>query len=115
SRAQCVHLVAVGGAHQRLAAGEMAVQGADADAGAARNVLQRHVFALLGEGFGSGKKELVAIALRIGAQRADRSLKRHLLHKWRLLQLYCRESGGGSASSIARSTASRRKKGVLNP
>jgi hypothetical protein len=56
----------------------VAVQRPDPDAGAGRDGLECHVLAFLGEGFCGGGQQLVAVALRVGAQRAGRGLGGHL-------------------------------------
>ena len=76
--AQGIDLMAVGGGDERLAAGEVAVQRADADAGAGGDGFERDVLAFFGEGFGSGAEQFVTIALRIGAQRANGGFERSL-------------------------------------
>ncbi len=53
---------------QRLLRREMAIDGADADARAAGDVLDLRLQADLGEGGGGGGDDLLAIAARIGAQ-----------------------------------------------
>ena len=61
------HLVDVERLEQRLARGEVAVERADADARAARDLLQRGALAALGEGLARGREHLLVVAARVGA------------------------------------------------
>ena len=65
--AQDVDLAPVHSFDERLARGEMAVEGADAHAGSACDVLERHLGAPGGEGLSGGGQQEVAVAHRIGA------------------------------------------------
>src|SRR5207244_1515928 len=64
--AQGVDLVLVSRDDERVPIREVAVQGADADAGARRDVLQGHVLAFRGERLCRRGKQLFAVALRVG-------------------------------------------------
>ena len=64
--AQRVHLVLVSRDDERVPIREVAVQGADADAGARRDGLQGRVLALRGERLCRRGKQLFAVALRVG-------------------------------------------------
>src|SRR5262245_1416844 len=68
--AQQVDLVAVRRLDERGARREVTVERADADAGAPRDVLQRGVRAVLGECLDRRPEQLLAVAPRVGAQRA---------------------------------------------
>jgi len=71
-RLELLDPVAEHGLHQVVARGEVAVQRADADAGAARDVLQRRAGVVLGERLAGGGDQRVVIATRVGALRAPR-------------------------------------------
>src|SRR3954465_12239332 len=68
--ADLLDLVDVERLEQRLAVGEVAVQRADPDAGAARDLLQRRRLAALGEGLARGGEHLLVVAPGVGALRA---------------------------------------------
>jgi hypothetical protein len=68
--AQRVHLVLVSRDDERVPIREVAVQGPDAAAGARGDGLQGHVLAVRGERLCRRGKQLFAVALRVGAQRA---------------------------------------------
>jgi hypothetical protein len=69
-RGELVHLAPVDRRQQRLAGREVAVQGADADLGAARDVLERRVGPSLGEGRLGGGDEVLAVPDGVGARLA---------------------------------------------
>jgi EmrB/QacA subfamily drug resistance transporter len=71
-RAQDVDLMPVHGLDQRLARGEMAVEGADANTGSAGDVLERHVCAPSGKRVGGRGEQEVAVAHGVGARPALR-------------------------------------------
>ena len=64
--------VEVDGFEQVLAGREVAVEGADADPGAAGDVLERGAGALLGERLARGGDQLLVVAARVGALRPRR-------------------------------------------
>src|SRR3954452_21975891 len=79
SRGHRLHLGDDERAHERVLRREVAVDGPDADAGAARDVLHLRVEPVLGEAVAGGGDDLVAVALRVGAERAGGGVgRRHM-------------------------------------
>ena len=63
--------VAINGFDERVASREMAVEGAGAEAGSARNVIEARGCAIAGEDRFGYLKNALAVSLRIGARFAD--------------------------------------------
>ena len=65
--ADLLDLLEVEGLQQRLPVGEVAVERADPDAGAARDLLERRRLAALGERLARGREHLLVVAPRVRA------------------------------------------------